>query len=229
MEAIVLAGGFGTRLTHVVSDVPKPMAPVGGKPFLEYVLADVARKGIHRIVLAVGYKRECIMAHFGDTFQGMEILYSQEETPLYTGGAIRRALTLCREPTVFVINGDTFFDVPLQAMAAEHAQKGAALSIAVKKMRPIERYGTVRFSPEGQITGFQEKQPLPQGYINGGIYRINAKLLTPYPEAFSFEKQVLEKDFARHRMHAFIAGGYFIDIGIPEDYYRAQREMQDYE
>ena len=227
MEAIVLAGGFGTRLKHVVPDVPKPMAPVAGRPFLEYVLCDLAEKDVTRAVLAVGHKREIIMDHFGDTFHGMEIAYSQEDSPLFTGGAIKRALGHCRRENVFVLNGDTFFDVPLKEMAGDHARSGARLSLAVKEMRDFDRYGTVHFTPEGWIDGFEEKKPQRHGYISGGVYLMDARLLDGFPEAFSFEKQVLEACFELVRMRAFVSGGYFIDIGVPEDYYAAQRALPE--
>ena len=117
-EAIVLAGGFGTRLAHIVSDVPKPMAPVCGRPFLRFILDDLQKKGVERIILATGYKRECIEEFFGTHYRGMEIVYSPEDTPLGTGGAIKRALSLCREDWVAVLNGDTYFDVDFSTLDA---------------------------------------------------------------------------------------------------------------
>lgn len=225
MEAIVLAGGLGTRLAHVVPDVPKAMAPVAGRPFLEYVLADLSKGGVGHAVLAVGYKKECIMEHFGRSFMGIRIDYSIEETALLTGGAIKQALAGCGEDAVFALNGDTLFHVPLEAMAREHKKSGAQLSVAVKELLDFDRYGTVRFDPDGWITGFEEKKPRKQGYINGGVYRIDSGLLQSYPDVFSFERRVLEEGVHRCRMRAFPADGYFIDIGVPEDYARAQREL----
>lgn len=224
MEAIILAGGFGTRLSHVVSDVPKPMAPVCGRPFLRFILDDLQKKGVETVVLAVGYKREVIQNFFGNTYRGMKLIYSAEDTPLYTGGAIKKALTMCREERVFVINGDTYFDVDLQEMA----KSDAPLVVAVKKLRNFDRYGTVSISESGCITGFHEKQPCTEGYINGGIYYLSRDLLEKQKaEAFSFEKEVLEKVYQELTVAAYPSDGYFIDIGIPEDYYTAQTTFQD--
>lgn len=222
MEAIVLAGGFGTRLAHIVSDVPKPMAPVCGRPFLRFILDDLQKKGIDRVVLAVGYKQEVIRDFFGNSYRGMELLYSPEDTPLFTGGAIKKALHVCREDRVFVINGDTYFDVDL----AEMSKMQASLVIAVKRLRDFSRYGTVCVE-DGRITGFAEKQPCAEGLINGGIYWMERSLLeSVLEEKFSFEQQILETQYDRISMMAYESDGYFIDIGIPEDYALAQETLK---
>ena len=137
LEAVILAGGFGTRLQHIVSDVPKPMAPMdeAGTPFLQYVLADLARQGIRRVILSTGYKSEVIEQYFGGCFQGMELVYSCEDTPLGTGGAVKQALTLCTASDVFVLNGDTFFDVDLTAMRDFHRAQDADFTRAKKEMK----------------------------------------------------------------------------------------------
>lgn len=219
MEAIVLAGGFGTRLSHVVSDVPKPMAPVCGRPFLRFILDDLQKKGVETVVLAVGYKREVIQNFFGESYRGMKLLYSVEDTPLYTGGAIKKALTMCREKQVFIVNGDTYFDVDLRDMAKSDAR----LVVAIKKLRKFDRYGTVFISKGGYINGFREKQPCIEGYINGGIYYVDRSLLEEQvATVFSFEKEILEKVYREIPVAAYPSEGYFIDIGIPEDYYKAQ-------
>ena len=118
MEAIVLAGGFGTRLKSVVFDLPKPMAPVAGKPFLERLLKSLAQKGFTRIVLALGYMAEKVIEHFGSRFEGMELVYEIESTPLGTGGAVRLALTQCLTDHVFVFNGDTYLDLEVSHVEA---------------------------------------------------------------------------------------------------------------
>lgn len=222
MEAIVLAGGFGTRLRHIISDVPKPMSSVCGKPFLVYLLEYLKANGIMRVIIAVGYMSNIIRSYFGDAFGDIQIIYSEENKPLFTGGAIKQALTLCSEENVFVINGDTYFDVPLQKMNALFDKKHAQLSIAVKPMQNFDRYGTVSFDSSSIITGFEEKQYKESGFINGGIYLIRKDLLDEYPAVFSFEREVMEIRVAELNMTAFICDGYFIDIGIPEDYFKAQ-------
>lgn len=163
MEAIVLAGGFGTRLMHVVSDVPKPMAPVCGKPFLQYILDDLANKGVDRVVLAVGYKRESIEEHFGLTYAGMELVYSSEDKPLFTGGAIRQAMGHILGKRAFVVNGDTYFDVALDEMEHVHVCSGAVLTIAVKPMRGFDRYGTVCTDENRRVTAFWRRDSVRLG------------------------------------------------------------------
>jgi len=225
MDAVVLAGGFGTRLAHIVSDVPKPMAPVCGKPFLEYVLEYLKNNGIDRVILAVGYKEDVIRSYFGSSFSGMNILYSSEDKPLFTGGAIRKALSLAEEGPVFILNGDTYFDVDLKAMLVFHLEKNASLTIAAKKMTDFDRYGTIE-SENGRITAFLEKRPTGEGEINGGVYLMDKHLLDSVDrEAFSFEKDVMETKVGVLPMYAFASDGYFIDIGIPEDYYRAGKDF----
>ena len=225
MDAVVLAGGFGTRLKHIVSDVPKPMAPVCGKPFLEYVLLYLKRNRIDRVILAVGYKEEVIRNYFGTSFAGLEILYSSEDKPLFTGGAIRKALRLAEDGPVFILNGDTYFDVDLGAMLDFHREKNASLTIAAKKMTDFDRYGTIE-SEDGRITAFLEKRPTGEGEINGGVYLMDRHLLDFVDrEAFSFEKDVMETEVEKLPMYAFSSDGYFIDIGIPEDYYRAGKDF----
>lgn len=225
MEVIVLAGGLGTRLAHVISDVPKPMASVVGKPFLEYILSGLAKQGVSKVVFAIGYKAECIIAHFGNSFENMQLVYSQEEHPLYTGGAVKKALNYCGEREVFIINGDTFFNISLNSMAEDYRAHCAQLSVAVKKMQNFDRYGVVHFTDDCWIRGFEKKKCRSCGYINGGVYLMEADLLKGYPEAFSFEKQVMEENGKKYRMRAFISDGYFVDIGMADDYYKAQKDF----
>ena len=222
MEAIVLAGGFGTRLAGVVRDVPKPMAPVAGRPFLEYVLDDLIRQGVDRAVLAVGYKKEAITEHFRDIYRGCAILYSEEETPLLTGGAIRQALSLCREERAFVVNGDTFFQVDLAGLRAFSQKRPGQTVIAVREMRDFSRYGAVEFEGDGLVTAMTEKTFRAHGYINGGIYDIPRRALEEYPERFSLENDCFPKLLAAGHLSCFPSRGAFIDIGVPEDYQRAQ-------
>lgn len=222
MEAIVLAGGFGTRLSTVVQDVPKPMAPVAGRPFLEYILDDLVSHGISRIVLAVHYKKECIMEHFGNCYRGAEVRYSIEEKPLFTGGAVKKALELCQDRRVYIINGDTYFDVPLLKMAEEAETKDKPVTIAVKEMVDFSRYGRVAVDENNVATAFCEKQPCKVGLINGGIYYISREILSSYPEKFSLEVDCFPKLLCHGNILAFESKGYFIDIGVPEDFYRAQ-------
>ncbi len=224
--AIILAGGFGTRLRHILPDVPKPMADINGKPFLEYILLDLLKNGIQTGILATGYKREVIKEYFGSAYCGMELLYSEETTPLLTGGAIKKALSLTGEQQVFVINGDTYFSPDLQAMRESYFEKEAELMVASKLMFDFERYGTLETDINNRILCFQEKKPMRQGYINGGVYLMDRGLLDHIDQtAFSFESDFMEKEVARRQFFSFPSDGYFIDIGVPEDYDKARREM----
>lgn len=225
-EAIVLAGGFGTRLKTVVSDIPKPMAPVAGIPFLEYVLRYLSHQGITHLVLAVGHLREQIIGHFGDSFEGMDISYSEEVDPLGTGGGILQACGFLKGKRAFVVNGDTFFHVDLAKLETLHVQKGAALTLALKPMHRFERYGTVETDANGKVEGFLEKQYRESGLINGGVYCLETTLFEDrMPKVFSFEKDVLERRVREGVIYGVESDTYFIDIGIPEDYQKAQEDF----
>ncbi|WP_298068270.1 nucleotidyltransferase family protein [uncultured Mailhella sp.] len=223
MEAIILAGGFGTRLSTVVKDVPKPMAPVCGKPFLEYVLDAVIAEGVHKVILAVGYKMQTITEHFGSSYHGVDILYSVEETPLYTGGAIKQALQLCDEDRVFAINGDTFFPVKLKKMREASENYKVPVVIAVKRMLNFSRYGNVSIDENNIVTAFNEKQFCRDGFINGGVYDLSRTVLEDCPTVFSIENDYFPALVKGRKICAFQDDGRFIDIGIPEDYKLAQK------
>ena len=226
MEAVVLAGGFGTRLKSVVSDVPKPMAPVGGRPFLRYELDCLTDRGVDRVVLAVGYMKEKIMEAFGDFYRGARLVCSVEDEPLLTGGAVKKALALCRDDAVFVVNGDTLFDVDLEAMAAFKKEKGARLVMAVRPMLDAGRYGLIRTGEGGRIEAFMEKRPGTAGLVNGGCCLMDRDFLDAVPQrVFSLEKDVFEPCVQRGDVFAFESRGFFVDMGVPEDYRRACREL----
>lgn len=227
MEAIILAGGMGTRLKSVVKDIPKPMAPVRQNPFLEYILNDLMHQGIRRVILSTGYKHEVVEAYFGTEYRGIEIKYSVEDEPLGTGGAIRKALKQTTRPEVFVLNGDTLFRVDLPAMSAFHREQRADLTLALKPMRDCSRYGRVE-TEDIRVTRFKEKMAGAPGLINGGVYLMSQRLfaqLEQLPERFSFEQEFLEAHYQDYNVMAYRTDAYFIDIGIPEDFERAQQEL----
>jgi D-glycero-alpha-D-manno-heptose 1-phosphate guanylyltransferase len=223
MQAIVLAGGLGTRLRGVVPDLPKPMAPVAGRPFLAWVLDPLVDAGFERVVLAVGYRHELIRDHFGASYHGMPLRYSVEERPLGTGGASRLAADQVDSDAVFVLNGDTFVDVDHRAMAAAHARASAAMSIAVHRVPDAARYGALEVEA-GRVRGFVEKGRAGPGLINAGTYLLSAALIDTIPpdHVFSLEQELLVPRVAELRPLAFVTEGLFIDIGVPEDYARAQ-------
>jgi D-glycero-alpha-D-manno-heptose 1-phosphate guanylyltransferase len=225
MDALVLAGGFGTRLRAVVPDLPKPMAPVCGKPFLELLLGALRGKGLQRAVLSLGYRADVIQQHFGPRFGSLELAYEVEDTPLGTGGAIRRGLARCQGDAVLVVNGDTLLDIELQAVQAAWNQQHQPLIVGVQ-VPDTSRYG--RLAVEGnKLSGFAEKGVAGPGLINSGHYVLPRGLLADpaLPEAFSFEADFLVPRLASLQMAVFASQGSFIDIGVPEDYARAQTEL----
>ncbi|PKP11792.1 MAG: D-glycero-D-manno-heptose 1-phosphate guanosyltransferase [Bacteroidetes bacterium HGW-Bacteroidetes-4] len=225
-EVIILAGGLGTRLKEAVKDVPKPMAPIGNLPFLAYLFLYLKKFPINRVVLAVGHKHESISDYFRNKYQGMEIDYAIEKEPLGTGGAIVNALKLTKNNTAFLLNGDTFFKVDLLQLFQHHQKSKAQLTLALKPMQQFNRYGTVETS-DSRIIKFNEKKPVNKGLINGGVYVIEKQSfeLLNLPVKFSFEKEILEKETLQWNMQALICEGYFIDIGIPDDFKKAQQEL----
>ena len=223
-EVIILAGGLGTRLAKTVSDRQKVMAPVGGRPFLAYILKDLANKGFVRCVLAVSYHSEQIENCFGNSYEGMTLSYSYEKTPLGTGGAIKKALDNTSSQYIAVINGDTYFDTDIDSLYQLILDKKAVIALAAKEMPDCSRHSTLSISDDGQILSFSEKKKNEKGYINGGVYVIRRDIFDHITEErFSFEKDILEK--TRNGLYAEISTGYFIDMGIPEAYFRANTEI----
>lgn len=227
MECVVLAGGKGTRLRSVVSDLPKCMAPVAGRPFLAWLLDDLREAGFDHIILSLGYKHEAVEAWVATRPDRDSISCVVEEEPLGTGGGVRLALRQAREDAVFILNGDTFFGVDYPAMQAFHRQSGAQATLALKPLRDFDRYGEVTLDGEGRITAFREKRPCAEGLINGGVYLLQRDALAEMPERFSLEKDYFEPKAESAGLDGFRSEGYFIDIGIPADYARAQRDFAD--
>lgn len=225
-EAIILAGGFGTRLKGVIDDIPKPMAPIGDEPFLSYILRFLEKNGIKRVVLAVGYKHEVISAYYGNIFGGMNLHYAIENEPLGTGGAIQNALKKCIRQEQFLVNGDTFFEVNLVGLHQEFSRCNAPLCFSLKPMQQFDRYGVVVTS-EGKVTGFAEKKWVDTGLINGGVYLLKHNIFdsTGLSGRFSFENDFMAAFVETRSFSYIVSNTYFIDIGIPDDYARAQKEL----
>jgi D-glycero-alpha-D-manno-heptose 1-phosphate guanylyltransferase len=225
MEAVVLAGGLGTRLRQLVPDWPKPMAPVAGRPFLEILLTDLAKKGFRRVVLSIGFMAEKIQSHFQDEFAGMELAYAVEPTPLGTGGGVRLALDQCEGDPVFVFNGDTYLDLEVAAVARQWQNCRNTIIIG-REVDDTARYGRL-ITKEGRVTGFSEKGVSGPGLINAGCYVFSKTALDAYPlyTAFSLETDYLVKVVSKEVVSLFVTKGQFIDIGVPEDYNRAQTEL----
>lgn len=225
MECIVLAGGFGTRLREVVPDVPKPMAPVAGRPFLEILLSMLARKGFTRVVLSLGFMADKVVDHFGDSYLGMELVHEIEPQPLGTGGAIRAALARCVADHVFVFNGDTYLDLEVDDVERLWRSAGHPV-IVVRGVPDTARFGRVEIS-DGRVSAFLEKGMSGPGLINAGCYVLPRDALDQFPagRAFSLETDYFVDGLRRFRFEGFVTRGRFIDIGVPDDYALAQTEL----
>jgi D-glycero-alpha-D-manno-heptose 1-phosphate guanylyltransferase len=225
MESIILAGGMGTRLQSVLPDLPKCMAPVAGEPFLYHLLQALEPAGFEHIILSLGYKHDIIEKWISHYPTSMKITTVVETTPLGTGGAVKLSLSKATQPDVFVLNGDTFLMPDFRKMLDFHKEKKALATLALKEMHHIERYGLVEVDTDSKIVRFLEKQYGESGKINGGVYLIRKDALDELPEKFSLEKDFFEKTTTSGRLAGFPVNGYFIDIGVPEDYERAQTDF----
>ena len=224
MECIVLAGGLGTRLQSTIGAIPKCMAIVAGQPFLFHLFQYLETQNCTRVILSLGYKHELVEDWLVATDWEFEIEIVIEKEPLGTGGGIALAMQKVREENVFVLNGDTMFRVDFRAMLHVHIAKNSNTTLALKYMENFDRYGLVRCDEHQKICSFEEKKYQERGTINGGIYLINRAFFNSinFPTKFSFEQAYLEKFVTEATFYGFEADSYFIDIGVPEDYARAQ-------
>lgn len=228
-EAIILAGGLGTRLRGTIPDIPKCMAPINGIPFLSYVIEYLKQEGITRFVFSLGYKHDMIEAWLEAQYSSLDVILAVEKEPLGTGGAIKLACKSAQSGTVVVVNGDTIFKAGIQKMVSFHDMCGAHCTLALKPMKSFDRYGAVFLNKDYSIAEFSEKQYREEGLINGGVYALNRKkfLDEDLPEHFSFEKDYMEALVGKRRFFGYRQDEYFIDIGIPADYQRAQVELPE--
>lgn len=226
--AIVLAGGLGTRLREAVPDLPKCMAEVAGRPFVSHVIDALRMQGVERFVFSLGYKADVIQAYLEEHYPTLNYTVAIEEDPLGTGGAIQLSLQHTDADTVLVANGDTLFRVDAGQLLDMHKTRGAECTLALKPMKDFDRYGVVDTDENGRIVSFREKQFYSEGLINGGIYLLDRKkfLARSFPQRFSFEKDYLEAFYAQGGFYGLEQQGYFIDIGIPSDYAKAQDDLK---
>jgi D-glycero-alpha-D-manno-heptose 1-phosphate guanylyltransferase len=220
-EAVVLAGGMGTRLRTIVADRPKPMAEIRGRPFLEYLLDYLAEIHIRKVILSVGYMHEFIIAHFGQRYRNLELDYAIETIPLGTGGGLRQALLKTRSEVLFVFNGDTYFQVEPDRMISMMEDQQADVVLALRSVADGWRYGNIVTGANGRIVGFSEKgEQHGPAMINGGIYLLKSRTIddAELPEAFPLETGFFEKKVSELRFFGIPFTGKFIDIGIPETY-----------
>jgi D-glycero-alpha-D-manno-heptose 1-phosphate guanylyltransferase len=228
MEAIILAGGLGSRLRAVVPDLPKPMAPIKGRPFLEYLLDYWAGQGVNRFVLSVGYKHHIIEEYFASRYKESEVDYAVEEQPRGTGGGLLLALKQLRQPGPFlIVNGDTFFEVELVSMHRYHQDKRAEVTIALREVEANSRYASVRIDGDGKIMTFDNRtRAKGSALINGGVYLAERSVFTGVAAESDAPVSIEDHLYPRmltagRRIYGFRSSGRFIDIGIPEDYHRA--------
>lgn len=222
IPAVILAGGFGTRLRTVVTDRPKVIADINGRPFLEYLLDQLVEYGLNRIILSTGYLGKQIEARLGTAYKNLKIEYSHEPQPLGTGGALRLAVSKITTSPLLVLNGDSFCQLNLDDFLSFHMKNKASISIAVTKVQDISRYGAVVLTDKQQISHFEEKGVRSgEGFINAGIYLMNREVLLSIPPFIniSLEKEVFSPNTG---LYGFVTQGHFIDIGIPADYLSAQ-------
>lgn len=223
MQAVLLAGGLGTRLRSVVNDRPKPMALVEGYPFMEYLIHQLKSNGIEDIVMAVGYKGSMVEDYFQDgSKQGVRIQYSYEEEPLGTAGAIKNAAEKLTDESFFVLNADTFYKMDYSRLIESNLENDAIMTLVLREVEDISRYGKATLT-DGILTGFNEKSADAEpGTINGGVYLIRKKMLDYIPEGkVSLENEVIPRLLnGGITISGIVNDGYFIDIGIPEDYFK---------
>jgi D-glycero-alpha-D-manno-heptose 1-phosphate guanylyltransferase len=228
IEVIILAGGLGTRLKEIVKDIPKPMATVGNRPFLWYIFNWLKKYQVSKVVVSAGSGSDKIVDYLGKEFQGIPVFYAIEKFQLGTGGAVRYALPLTNGRNILILNGDTYFPIDLNLFCLFHITNLNKISLALKPMKDFSRYGSVDCL-DNQINRFNEKKYCHEGFINGGIYLLDRTYIQSkdLPEVFSFEKEILENEAGSGNLKCMVFDTPFIDIGIPEDYYRAESILRN--
>ena len=227
MEAIILAGGYGKRLRASIPNLPKPMAPISGVPFLEILLNNLNSKAFSKVIISTFYKGEIISNYFGDNYKNIILEYTNEKEALGTGGAIRLASEKCNNDHYYVFNGDTFLDVNIDAMEKLWSQHNKPIMVA-KKMKNCDRFGLIKIK-KGFLSDFSEKEHAVNGLVNAGCYLFPKKFLNSwkYGEKFSLEKDHIKKIYFSNKIMCIEYKGIFIDIGIPNDYNFAQKLLKD--
>jgi D-glycero-alpha-D-manno-heptose 1-phosphate guanylyltransferase len=231
-DAVILSGGFGLRLRGVIGETPKPMAPVGGRPFMELLFKQLKRHGFSRVVLSVGYKHEMIREYFGDKACGLQLVYSIETSPLGTGGALRQAVDFINTDNIVIMNGDSYTDADLGGLVRKHAASDAAVTVVVIPETRNDA-GSVVMDSDGKVINFAEKRPIAGSrYLSAGIYELNRELISALPPAakISLETELFPQWLAEGKsIQTLVYNGRCIDIGTPERYQMAQDALRDVE
>lgn len=226
-EAIILAGGQGTRLQETVPGLPKAMAPVAGKPFISYVIDYLRMQGVQHFIFALGYKADVIISYLEEQYATLSFKVLVENEPMGTGGAIKAALAETIGENVIVTNGDTLFKINYNGIVHFHLAKNSICTLALKHLKNVDRYGAVITDKEGKITSFSEKKENSDGLINGGIYILNKNGFNQINPGnkFSFESDFLEKHLNEDAFFGYVQDSYFIDIGISDEYNKANQDL----
>ncbi|HSF44621.1 MAG TPA: HAD-IIIA family hydrolase [Chitinophagaceae bacterium] len=228
-EIMILAGGSGTRIQEKLPGLPKALAPIGDKTFIDHLIHLYVSKGIERFVFCLGEYKDQLIKHIEINYPRINKAFVCESQPLGTGGAVKNALAHCRDNNILIVNGDTYFPIDLESAATFHDQTQAECTLVLKPSKDLSRFGKIKIGDNGRVTQFLEKAGTGEGLINGGTYLLNKQAFLQHqlPDIFSFEKEYLEKYFDRARIFGLSQDVYFIDIGIPEDLARAQTELMD--
>ena len=227
-EVIILAGGFGTRLKSVVNDKPKCLAEVNDKPFISYLIDSLLTFNYSKFIFSLGYLKEHIIEYININYPNLNVIYSVENQPLLTGGAIRLALEHVESESVLILNADTYLGVDLNCLNQYHKKENSDITITLKPMHNFDRYGSVKFNNQNKIYSFEEKKYINFGYINCGYIYLKKEILLKHQinTPFSFENDFIKDKINQIKINAFIDDTYFIDIGIPEDYLKANIDFK---
>lgn len=228
MEIIILAGGLGTRLKSKVPDLPKCLAPINSKPFIYYLINYLKKYCVERIIFSIGYQSHKVVEYLEKFDFGIPIEFSIEDSPLGTGGATLKASKLVKSQNFCILNGDTYYNVDLDKLFNFHLNNDSFCTIGLKPMKLFDRYGTVELNNELKITGFKEKSFCNEGLINGGVLFLNKQIVyeSYKNDFFSLEDVFIKKAIEMNRAYGMVSDDYFIDIGIPNDFEKAQTDFE---
>lgn len=222
MEAIILAGGYGTRLASVLGAfTPKILAPITeSTTFLDFLIIYLRKNGIKSFVFSLGHLNSPIIEYLNDKYSNLDYKINIELSPLGTGGAIKSSLNLCKSENIFIINGDTILQTDFKEMLEFHINENADCSICIKHLKNFSRYGSIQIDSNNNIEYFIEKKEREEGFINGGVLIVNRKIFKGYfKKVFSFENDFIPERMidTNFNIKGFKTVGNFIDIGVPED------------